>query len=199
MKYLLALYGMLVSFTLQAQDCGKLQRQVKGNTESIIIPAYIHTEGVCPDDTILLMLVRDEDKLYLTSMPSECRRPYCEYIIRKSRYHVTFADSSIYRYDEPYMTNYSSDELFIMLKGRIVTRKFHPKTYKATCKYSYADAGLLGKMLNTPVEGIQIYNAVPRSEWEEKPYKLTYEPGSFLQLSSGNAALLMQVLQCMVQ
>lgn len=199
MKYLLALYCMLGTIALHAQDCSQLLRQVNGSTESTVIPAYIHTEGVCPDDTILLVLVRDEDKLYLSAIPSECRIPYCEYIIRKSRYKITFADSSVYSYDEPYMTNYSSDELFIMLMGRVVTRSFHPKTYKAQCKYTFADIALLGKMQHIPVRSIQVYNAVPRSEWEDKPYKLTYAPGSFLQLGPENAALLMQVLQCITQ
>jgi len=188
---------MLACLPLRAQDCAGVLQYGADRATSHYLPVYIHTDGVCPDDTLQLVAVRDEDKIYLTGMPSECRTPRCEYIIRKSYYDVLFADSTTIRYYEPYLTNYSSGELFIMLKGRVVTRTFHPKTYKAKCRYTYAKAELLEKMLHTPIVAIQACHATPRTEWEEKPYKAEYTPGSRLQLSPQTAARLMLALQCL--
>ncbi len=199
MKYFLFLLLLICHASAYAQGCDELVARRGNHISGRLIPVYIHVEGVCPDDTLLLYAVRDSDKLYLTGMPSECRTPQCEYIIRRSYYDITFADGSTYRYHEPYLTNYSSDELFIMLQGQVVARRFKKKTYKAVCQYITTDIGLVEKMLRTPVKSIQVYNATPRRDWGDTDYKLEYFPGSRLSFSTEGAQVLMRIVQCLAQ
>lgn len=197
MKYWLL--GMLVftGFIAAAQDCLRLVVPAKNRLESIPTAAYVHKDYVCPDDTLMLYAVRDTDKMFLTCLPSPCVNDVCEFVIRKSYYEIEFADSVVLRYDEPYLTSYSTDEFFILLQGRVRVRNFTGRKLKPKYKYAYANSTLLNKLVAVPVKSIQMYHAVPRANWDEdKKYKLQYKPGDKLQLSHSAAMQLMHSLQC---
>jgi hypothetical protein len=181
-----------------AQPCDKLAEKTAQGLMSITIPAYIHKAYVCPDDTLLLYVAQDMEKVYLGCMPRECRDYVCEREIRMSYYEVGFADGSTMRHNEPYLTNYSVDDLFVLLQGQVRARSFNGRKKKTKYSDAFADERLIDKLANTPVKYIQAYHAIPRSNWDEdNKYKLEYKPGDKLELSPDNAQRLTLVIRCL--
>lgn len=151
-------------------------------------------------DSFEIRVVRDSSKIYLTA--SHTSPIGCRLVFGKRYYVITFTDSSAYTYNEPFHTDHAADDIFILLKGPVTTKRME-SGWLINWEHADGDTPLFSKMLTTPIYSIQPYEALDWSE-TRPPQGFGKLLGDFeadekrvLPLAAG--IRLMHSLQCLVK